>query len=127
MNLLNTLSNDARQTQTIPVPDGSQIFFRIEYRENQAGWFYSLNWKTVSINNRRLVCSPNILRQFRRVLPFGFFVTSKDGLEPIYAEDFSSQRVLVYFLYNKAVQSDGTVQDELQAAENFILSLRPVA
>ena len=72
----------------------------MEYRDNQRGWFYTLSYpaKGFQTVNRRLVASPNFLRAFRNVLPFGMTCKTTDGAEPILLNDFVSGRVSVYVL-----------------------------
>src|SRR5690348_13907569 len=90
------ITADPKQTFKFQIPDGSVSLFNLRYVENQSGWFYDFQYKGFSVYNRRVVCSPNMLRQFRRIIPeIGLAVYTTDGelmYEPIYISDFSSQR-----------------------------------
>lgn len=100
MKLINELTNEAKQTLQFILDDGSVINFSMQYIDNQQGWFYSFSHSTsgFSVNNRRMVTSPNMIRAFREILPFGFMCFTTDGQEPIFQSDFSSGRAKFYLL-----------------------------
>jgi hypothetical protein len=98
MNLISAITNDANQSMRIVLDDGSKVDFSLSYKSGQQGWFFSITYAGFSIKNRRMVNSPNLLRNFKNILPFGLACTVSDNLEPIYQDDFSSQRVLLYVL-----------------------------
>lgn len=98
MRQINAFTQDPKQNLTVVLEDGSKAQMSLRYVTNQAGWYYDLTYGSFSVANRRLVNSPNMLRQFRGVLPFGLALTVSDGYEPIYQDDFVTGRVLVYVL-----------------------------
>jgi len=100
MKQFSSLTNDAKQKTAITLDDGTLVSVTLEYRDNQRGWFYSLNYGATGfvINNRRLVVSPNMLRAFRNIIPFGFACISAGGSEPVFLNDFVSGRVGLYIL-----------------------------
>ncbi len=98
MRQINSLTNDASQQLTLILEDGTKVSMSIRYVENQSGWFYSLTYGDFSVNNRRLVNSPNMLRAFREFLGFGLMCTVLDGFEPVFQDDFTSGRVTLYTL-----------------------------
>ena len=87
-----------RQSWQIILDDGSAIDFTMWFCDNQKGWFYSLIYGTFSVSNRRLVTSPNMLRQFREVIPFGLAILTTDGQEPVLIDDFANGRASFYVL-----------------------------
>lgn len=96
------LTADAKQNMKILSPDGAPIDLTLEYRQQQRGWFFSLTYLTFSLLNRRLVISPNMLRQFQGVIPFGIAANSTDGGEPVFKDDFLTGRVTLYILEGDA-------------------------
>lgn len=110
MNQITALTDDPRQSLTISLDDNSKVSFSLVFREQQQGWFYSLIYGEFSLNNRRLVTSPNILRQFKNIIPFGIFIDSTDNLDPAFLEDFSSGRILFYVLNSEDVL---TVEEDI--------------
>ncbi len=98
MKQINSFTQGSAQNLTMILDGGSKITFSISYFPNQSGWFYSFTYGDFTVNNRRLVTSPNMIRQFRGFLPFGFAVTCRDGNEPVFIDDFVSGRVQFYLL-----------------------------
>lgn len=90
MNSITGLTSSAAQNSFILLEDGSRVELTLEFRPQQAGWFFDLKWPgneqlqvPFSLNGRRLVASPNLLRQFRRLIPFGLMLYTIDNLEPM--------------------------------------------
>lgn len=104
MKLINEITNEPRQHHILTLDDGSTMSVNFEYRENQNGWFYSLEHETKSFYNRRIVTSPNMLRQFKNLIPFGLACVTTDGGEPVFINDFSSKRCKFYLLNSDDVQ-----------------------
>jgi hypothetical protein len=103
MTWINTITSDPYQVMTLKLDNGETIEFTLRYLTNQQGWYYSFTYGAFSINNRALVCSPNLLRAFRHILPFGLACTTEpapDGqmYEPIFKDDFSSKRAKFFLL-----------------------------
>lgn len=91
-------SNDASQKLTIVNEDNSTFIFELQYSSLQQSWFYNLTYGTFSLNGKRLVSSPNILRQYQNIIPFGMAVYTNDGDDPFLINDLQSQRAIVYLL-----------------------------
>lgn len=98
MKQITYFTNNANQKVVVTLDDGSSINFSLKYFENQLGWFYTLSYGNFIRNSRRLVSSPNLLRAYRNILPFGLACIAVDGYEPTFLDDFSSGRVCVYIL-----------------------------
>lgn len=86
------------------LPTGDIVFFELNFIQNQSGWFYTCDYpaKNFKVTNRRIVCSPNMLRAFRRIIPeFGIAVYTTDGelmYEPINLGDFETGRAVLNVL-----------------------------
>jgi hypothetical protein len=83
MKTIRNLTADAKQRFSVVIDgyDAADCF--LEFKSSQDAWFFSMSWGTFSINNEKIVVAPNILRQFKNVLPFGILVTGIDALDPI--------------------------------------------
>jgi hypothetical protein len=94
------LTADAKQSQTLVLPDGSLAPFYMEYWDNQEGWFFTMSYGTAwsGVMNKRLVVSPNMLRAYRNIIPFGLALTTIDGYEPVFINDFINGRATLYLL-----------------------------
>lgn len=100
MRIINAISNSPNQQIVLVLDDGTKLSMTLNYLANQQGWFYSLNYNNSQwvVNNRRIVTSPNMLRAFRNIIPFGLAITCSDGNEPVFIDDFSDGRVKLYLL-----------------------------
>jgi hypothetical protein len=96
---------DANQNIVLVLGDGTSVNLTLNYFAGQQGWFYSFNYNDGQflVNNRRLVTSPNMLSQFKNIIEFGFAVTTSDGYEPIYIDDFVTGRAKFYILESSDV------------------------
>jgi hypothetical protein len=98
MTLINSITDKTYQALGLVLADGSKVSMLLRYVSNQQGWFYTLSYGSFSVSNRRIVTSPNMLRAFRDIIPFGLSCTTTDGYEPIFSTDFSEGRAKLYLL-----------------------------
>lgn len=98
MTELGGITDQPNQSSRIVLADGSIATIALTYVQNQAGWFYDISWGTWAANGRRLVSSPNILRQFREIIPFGLAVYTDENADPVSIEDFADGTSVLYLL-----------------------------
>lgn len=99
MKLIQQITSDALQEQTLILPDGSGVYIQIYFRENQYGWFFNeITWNEFTVKGLRITNSPNMLYQFKNQLTFGFACYSNANREPSLQEDFSSGASKLYLL-----------------------------
>lgn len=110
MRLINEITSEPNQNHRFALEDGTDVNITFNYRVNQSGWFYSFTHEGRTFNNRRIVTSPNMIRQFKDILPFGFACTVEGGGEPIFQDDFELERAKFYLLDQSDVQS---VEDDI--------------
>lgn len=102
MTKLDALTAAPKQIIKTQDDTGAIITLTLEFVASQRGWFYSVGYPGwTGVSRRRLVNSPNMLRQFRGVIPFGLACYVTDGYEPVFIDDFTSGRVQVYLLENE--------------------------
>ena len=92
MKTISGISDAATQNFTLTLVDGSKATCVLYWRDQQIGWFLDVAYLPASktINGLRLVASPNLLRQWRNVLPFGLAFTMPAGGDPLSKESFVS-------------------------------------
>ena len=56
-------------------------------------WYYDISYNDITINCNKVVLTPNSLRQFRKILPFGLMFYTDGNVEPFKIDDFSSGRI----------------------------------
>lgn len=99
MLLVQHVTNDALQQQTLVLDDGTSFSIQMYYRPIQQGWFInSLVYGAFTLNGMRIVNSPNMLNQWRNKLPFGLACFTDGNREPTLQQDFSSTAAKLYVL-----------------------------
>lgn len=111
MKLVTGITSDPKQQMTLVLDDGSQVYLYIEYNQQQLGWFMNLAWSGSdwTLDTRRITASPNLLRQWQNVIPFGIAVITQGNVEPLNLTDFVDGTATVYLL---------TAQDVLNIEAN---------
>lgn len=98
MNLITSISDQPRQTMFLNLGDGTRATLSLTYSPMQLGWFADVSWDDTTINGLRVTSSPNILRQWRKVFPFGLAVFTKNLVEPLNQSDFALEVANMYLL-----------------------------
>ena len=105
MKLINSFSDAADQLITVVLDDGSIAQMEFIYRAGIQRWFFNLNHPLITLNGYGITQGPNLLRQWRNIIPFGILVRAIDFIDPIQVNDFQSGRVLLYILDATEVQT----------------------
>lgn len=98
MNILTGITEQPKQTTDIAMSDGTKATLVLNYRPQQLGWFYDIAWGDFILNGQRLVASPNILRSYRKLIPFGLAVLTNNGAEPLNQNDFIDGTITLILL-----------------------------
>jgi hypothetical protein len=102
MKIITGLTSAAKQSISIPLPDGTSTSIYIEYRPQQMGWFYDIAYSAgvfdFQAKGNRLCPSPNILRQYRSIIPFGISCLTLGNIEPTMQTAFSDGIVTLLLL-----------------------------
>lgn len=98
---INQITNDPVQTQNLLLPDGTQIILGLQFTQQQYGWFFtSVEYDTDDflLQGIRVCNSPNMLHQWRNLIPFGIACYSPSNREPQFLQDFVSGNSVLYIL-----------------------------
>src|SRR6266403_3673629 len=99
MLLIQQITTNPLQSQTLVLPDGTSFFLQLYFRPMQFGWFIEkFTYGDFVLNGLRITNSPNMLNQWRNILPFGLGCFSIANREPSFQEDFSSGNSKLYVL-----------------------------
>lgn len=99
MEIIQQVTSNALQRQTVVMSTGIAFTIEIYFRSMQQGWFInSLTYADFELNGMRIVNSPNMLNQWRNLLPFGLACFSTANREPSLIDDFSSGASVLYAL-----------------------------
>lgn len=103
MTLVDNLTNFADQSVVLILADGSTAALEIFYNGATQRWIANISYEDITINGFGLCCYPNILRQWRNILPFGISIVTANQTDPFDINDFSSGRVNMYLLSQEDV------------------------
>lgn len=96
---IDQISNDTLQEHTILLPDNSSFILELYYVPMQYGWFINnLTYGEFVLKGQRLCSAPNIIHQFRNILPFGIACFTVSNREPMFQDDFSTQASQIFLL-----------------------------
>lgn len=99
MFLVQQITNNPLQKQTLILDDGTSLSLTIYFRPMQQGWFINeLIYGSFVLNGVRITNSPNMLNQFINQIPFGLGCFSTANREPSQQQDFSSGASNLYIL-----------------------------
>ena len=98
MKYLNKITDQALQKVFIPNIEGKTATLQFRFLPTQNKWIMDVLYDGREINGIAVLCSANILRNYRNLIPFGFLCKTPDGLDPFFIDDFSSQRARLYLL-----------------------------
>jgi len=104
MNQITTLTDDADQRMFYTLADGSAVQMEFVYRPAIQRWSVSLSYGSLSLSGYLLCAGPNVLRQWRNLVPFGMAVASLDGQDPVAIDDFTTGRVQVFMIEGQEVE-----------------------
>ncbi len=105
MNQVNGITSQPVQVLGLTLEDGSRATVTLYFRPQQNGWFFDLQWPgpggavaPYTTLGRRLVTSPNLLRQARELIPFGVACFTPDNADPSALDDFSDGSAVLVVL-----------------------------
>lgn len=95
---ITTLTNEPKQRHTLVLENNETVDFRLYFSTRCESWYFDFAYNDFICSGLKVVLSPNVLRQFKRILPFAFAFISQNNVEPFRIDDFSSGRVSMYIL-----------------------------
>lgn len=95
---LTQLTASASQQLNAVGDSGIVVGLLLFFLPTQNGWGFNVTYNDFVFNGGFLTNSPNLLRNFRNIIPFGLMCTTTDGYEPEFIEDFIDGRVSLYLL-----------------------------
>lgn len=107
MQILDTISNDAKQKHTILLEkDNTPVVVKLVFKPTQLGWFLDVEYETkdFAVYGMRVTTNTNILNQWRNILPFGIVCYCEDYQEPLSVEDFMVGRAHLAILNEDEVK-----------------------
>lgn len=93
MQEITTLTSHPNQRHQLVLENRESADFRLYFLARQRSWYYDITYNDITINCNKVVLTPNSLRQFKHILPFGLAFYTDGNVEPFKVDDFSSGRI----------------------------------
>lgn len=104
MQEITSITSSPNQRMTLVLENNDTVDFRLYYSVRQQSWFYDFTYNNTTVNCSQVVLTPNSLRQFKRILPFGIRFSADSFVEPFSIDDFSTGRVKMFILNSNEVE-----------------------
>jgi len=108
--IIDGLTNDPLQEFSAVLEGYDSAKIILEWKPNQFGWFMNLTWGEFSVKNLRIGNYPNILYQFKNLIPFGIGITGTNGVDPVTFDAWTSNNQF-YILDEADIASQETLFD----------------
>lgn len=104
MYIATTITQYPNQLHSIPLENNETAEIRLYYNARMQCWYLDIQYGEVIINCIKMVIHPNLLRQFRNIIPFGIMIAADGFVEPFEIEAFTSGRVQFGILTSEEVK-----------------------
>ena len=101
---ITNINTSSKQRLLLEGANREIITLDLEYRPTQESWYFSLQYQDFVLNNKKIVNSPNLLRQYKNILPFGLNCVVLDGTDPYFIYDFENRRCVLNLLDKDEVE-----------------------
>lgn len=113
MKVIRHITDSPKQELSVLLDDGTFFTMEVYYIPLQQGWFINkLTYEDFTVYGIRICNSPNLLHQFRNLIPFGLACFSEDKREPLLQIDFVEQNCELFVL----------TADEVDAYQEIVVS-----
>ena len=103
---INGISDAPYQEFTVGVPNtDEQVKITLRYMPTQRAWYMDFLYKNYEEKSIKLVLSPNLLRSYKKILPFGLSVVSINDMHPMNIDSFTAENNTLYILDKDFVDS----------------------
>lgn len=105
MLLIQSITSDSYQKQSVSLDDGTFITFTLRFVPLQQSWFFDeITWQDWTVQGLRCSNQPNMLYQWKNLIPFGLGCFSTNNRDPQLQEDFQTGASKLYILTEAEVQ-----------------------
>lgn len=100
MQIVTGITTQPSQQLALTLDDGTLVGVLLTYIDQQTGWFANFTgpFACMPINGLRLTASPNVLRQWKRILDFGLGIARVDGTDPLLIGDLADPQTTILLL-----------------------------
>jgi len=108
MKYINKISSEPIQRMFLTGNPGQRIIFELRYLPTQEIWMADITYRDFVLNGISILNSPNLLRGYKNIIPFGLACLTTDLQDPFSLVDFESGYARLFLL----------TQDEVLELEN---------
>ncbi len=102
---INEITSNPLQSRSVVLADGTIVELEMYFRPMQQSWWInSLAYLGFEVRGLRICISPNLLYQWRNILPFGLACFSTGNRDPSLQQDFLSGQSKLYILTEAEVE-----------------------
>lgn len=105
MKLINKLNSDPIQRAYITGNPGQRIIMDIRFMPRMSLWVADFTLDDFSLKGITLLTSPNVLRSYKNIIPFGIACLTDDAEDPRNLNDFESGYASLYLLTQEEVEA----------------------
>jgi len=98
MRYLNKITAQAYQRFALTGNPGQRTVATLRYLPSQEIWSLDIEYNDFTLRGIAITQSPNMLRAYKNLIPFGLVCQTIDGLDPMFIDDFATQRARLYLL-----------------------------
>lgn len=98
MRQITNLTDSALQRTTVLLEDNSSVVLDFRFLPVVQRWVVDVTYGAFAVKGMGVCVHPNLLRTFRRRIPFGLMCSTPDGVDPFKIDDFSLDRASVFVL-----------------------------
>lgn len=98
MTTIDNLTGFADQQTVLILDSGLTATLELVYNGATERWTMNLNYNGKAYNGIGICDYPNVLRQWKNILPFGVACATSDQTDPFNINDFATGRVTLYLL-----------------------------
>ncbi len=95
---INKITANASQQITLTGIPSVTITMHLRFLPRVQQWVADFDDGTIQIYGVSVMCSINLLRQWKNVIPYGISCIRADGLDPYQVTDFADQLANLYLL-----------------------------
>jgi hypothetical protein len=110
MNQITGITDNSKQIFKMMLDDGTIAQVNLNYLGATQRWAFDIIHPLLTVYNKILCTHPNILRQYKDIIPFGLMCFTNDGLDPVLVTDFKAgSRGNLYILTEADVAESETI------------------
>lgn len=104
MQQITSITSVPKQRMQIVLDNNENFIFELYYSTRTQSWYFAFEYKDIQVSCLKVVLTPNALRQFKKLIPFGIAFTSSGNIEPFKQDDFLSGRINIFILNEEEVK-----------------------